>query len=33
MGAYEDAEEAWLNGEISHAEAREIAEELGYGDE
>lgn len=31
MNAYEELEEAWMNGEISHAEAYEIANEMGYG--
>lgn len=29
-GPYEDLEDAWLNGEISYAEACEIAREMGY---
>lgn len=33
MSQYDALEEAWLNGEISHAEATELAEEMGYGDD
>lgn len=33
MGAYEEIEEAWQAGLISYAEACEIADEAGYGDE
>ena len=31
MSAYEEVEQAWMDGELSHAEACEIAEEMGYG--
>ena len=30
MDPYDEVEQAWLDGEISHAEACEIAEEMGY---
>lgn len=30
MSAYEEVEEAWQRGDISFAEAREIANEMGY---
>lgn len=33
MGAYEDIEADWLAGNITHAEAYEIAREMGYADE
>ena len=33
MTEYEELEEAWLNGDLSHAEAAAIAKELGIGDE
>ena len=30
MSLYDELEEEWINGEISHQEACEIAEEAGY---
>ena len=30
MSAYDDLEDAWMSGEMGHAEACEIAEEMGY---
>ena len=33
VSRYDELEEAWLSGEISHAEACEIAREMGYDDD
>ena len=30
LGPYDEIEDAWLNGQISQAEACEIAREMGY---
>ena len=32
MSIYEELEEEWLSGRMSHAEASAIAEECGYGE-